>query len=144
MEIFTIGFTKKSAEVFFHLLGNQKITWLVDIRLRPDGQLAGFTKKEDLAYFLRNLLDCNYRHMPMLAPTSEILDTYRKDKNWTNYVQAFNKLMDQREIPDSLDRVFFEENRCCLLCSEASPEFCHRHLVAERLEKAWGAVIVHL
>ena len=144
MEIFTIGFTKKSAEKFFLILGGSKIECVVDVRLRPDSQLSGFTKKDDLAFFLGRLLDCDYRHIPELAPTSEILDTYRKDKNWAMYAQSFNHLMDQRGIPGTLDGTIFEEKRCCLLCSETEPDHCHRRLVAERLAKEWNATIKHL
>jgi uncharacterized protein (DUF488 family) len=145
MKIFTIGFTQKTAEQFFGLLRVNRIERIVDIRLRPEGQLAGFAKKDDLAYFLRELANgCQYIHMPELAPTSEILDEYRKDKNWTRYLLQFHALMDERNIPDALNRKDFETSSA-LLCSEAIPEHCHRRLVAERMAAAWPSVeIVHL
>jgi uncharacterized protein (DUF488 family) len=145
MQIFTIGFTKKSAEKFFGLLRDSKVECLVDIRLHPGGQLAGFAKSDDLAYFLRELADCSYTHIPQLAPTDEVLSAYRKDHKWPLYVQRFEALMDERDIPHSLNRSLFEQQRCCLLCSEATPEQCHRRLVAERLTAHWpGVEIVHL
>jgi uncharacterized protein (DUF488 family) len=145
MKIFTIGFTQKTAEQFFGLLRVNRIERIVDIRLRPEGQLAGFAKKDDLAYFLRELANgCQYIHMPDLAPTSEILDEYRKDKNWTRYLLQFHALMDERNIPDALNRKDFETSSA-LLCSEATPGYCHRRLVAERMAAAWPSVeIVHL
>lgn len=145
MKIFTIGFTQKTAEQFFGLLRVNQIERIADIRLRPEGQLAGFAKKDDLAYFLRELAyGCQYIHMPELAPTSEILDEYRKDKNWPRYLLQFHTLMDERNIPDALNRNDFEANSA-LLCSEATPEHCHRRLVAERMAAAWpGVEIVHL
>jgi len=145
MKIYTIGSTKKTAEQFFGLLRSHQIQRLVDIRLRPDGQLAGFAKKADLAFFLRELANgCQYIHMPELAPTSEILDEYRNDKNWTRYLLQFQALMDERNIPDALNRKDFEAGSA-LLCSEATPEHCHRRMVAERMAAAWpSAEIVHL
>jgi len=145
MKIYTIGFTKKTAEEFFSLLKDHGINQLVDIRLRPNSQLAGFAKGRDLPYFLKELIQSDYSHQPNLAPTGEILDSYRKDKDWEKYVSSFEELMDQRDIPDSLDRATYENHVCCLLCSEATPEQCHRRLVAERLANAWGEVeIIHL
>ena len=145
MKLFTIGFTKKTAKQFFELLKRNGVECLVDIRLHPDGQLAGFTKKEDLRYFLKELNDCDYHYLPQLAPSDEILKSYRKDLNWPKYSVAFENFLDQRGIPDALDRTLFEDNVCCLLCSEPTPEHCHRRLVAERLSKAWdGLEIIHL
>jgi uncharacterized protein (DUF488 family) len=145
MQLFTIGFTKKSAERFFGLLRDNGVQRLVDIRLHPGGQLAGFAKSDDLAYFLRELANCAYTHLSELAPTDEILSTYRKDHKWPVYVQRFEGLMDERHIPQSLDHAPFVEERCCLLCSEATPQQCHRRLVAERLARDWGDIeIVHL
>src|SRR5262245_58258864 len=137
MKLYTIGFTKKSAERFFDLLSTAGVECVVDIRLHPGGQLAGFTKQDDLAYFLRRLTDCDYRHLPTLAPTEEILSDYRKDRDWTTYVRRFEALMDERDVPDALDRRLFSERACCLLCSEATPGQCHRRLVAERLAQRW-------
>ena len=145
MQLYTIGFTKKSAETFFGLLRDNGVQRLVDIRLHPGGQLAGFAKSDDLAYFLRELAHCAYVHMPALAPSDEVLSAYRKDHKWPLYVQRFEALMDERGVPQSLDRALFEQEKCCLLCSEATPEQCHRRLVAERLARHWGNVqIVHL
>ncbi len=146
MKLYTIGFTQKSAEEFFSLLRDNRIERLVDIRLRPSGQLAGFAKQEDLPYFLHELSSgCQYTHLPLLAPTKEILEDYRKDGDWLRYVERFESLMDERHIPFSLGRELFDSKRCCLLCSEALPEKCHRRLVAERLASFWQDVeIVHL
>jgi uncharacterized protein (DUF488 family) len=146
MKIYTIGFTQKRAEKFFELLCQNKIERLVDIRLKPGGQLAGFAKQEDLPYFLDKLADgCRYVHMPQLAPSAEILSDYRAGMEWTDYVERFEALMDERGIPDSLKRKEFEEHTSCLLCSEHTPEHCHRRLVAERLAVHWEDVeIVHL
>jgi uncharacterized protein (DUF488 family) len=145
MRLLTIGFTQKSAEQFFDLIRANSVDVLVDIRLHPDGQLAGFAKRGDLPYFLRRLANCDYRHLSSLAPSEEILKDYRKDHDWGRYVDRFESLMDVRGIPESLDRAFFEGNDCCLLCSEATPDKCHRRVVAERMARTWSGVeIVHL
>lgn len=146
MKIYTIGFTQKSAEEFFERLRQNGIRRVVDIRLRPSGQLAGFARKDDLPYFLQNLADgCEYLHLAELAPTKEILDDYRGGSSWEDYERKFQALMDERGIPDALDRESFEHLPSCLLCSEATPEQCHRRLVAERLQAFWPSVeIIHL
>ena len=145
MKLYTLGFTKKPARTFFALLREHGVERLVDIRLRPDGQLAGFAKRDDLAYFLAELAACDYRHLADLAPTDQILTDYRRDRDWTAYVRRFEALMDERGVPRPLDHALFTERVCCLLCSEAMPDRCHRRLVAERLARRWPETeIVHL
>ena len=146
MKLYTIGFTRKSAETFFGLLRQHGVQRLVDIRLNPGGQLSGFAKQSDLAYFLANLAgNCQYLYLPELAPTKEILGEYRKNSDWEQYATRFECLMDERQIPQKLDRASFERFSSCLLCSEPTPEQCHRRLVAERIAAAWTDVeIIHL
>lgn len=146
MKLYTIGFAQKRAEVFFDLLRRHGVQRLVDIRISPDGQLSGFARKDDLPYFLSRLADgCQYVHMPELAPTKEILKDYRADADWLRFAERFEALMDTRSIPETLDRTAFEALTSCLLCSEATPEKCHRRLVAERLAAHWPDVeVVHL
>ncbi len=145
MKLYTIGFTQKPAERFFGLLKEHRVDMLVDIRLNPGGQLAGFAKQADLVYFLRELAGCDYQHLGLLAPTDEILSEYRKDHDWARYVRRFEALMDERDVPQAIDQHMFERYRCCFLCSEAAPTQCHRRLVAERLARCWSDVeIVHL
>jgi uncharacterized protein (DUF488 family) len=146
MKIYTLGFTKKTARTFFELLRQNGVQRLVDIRIKPSGQLSGFAKKDDLPYFLDRLADhCSYVHLPELAPTGEILDAYRETKDWSLYAVQFQSLMDLRGIPDTLDRASFEKQTSCLLCSEDKPKQCHRRLVAERLAEHWPDVeIIHL
>ena len=146
MKLYTVGFTQKSAETFFTLLRANGIRKLVDIRINPHGQLSGFARQEDLPYFLRLLADgCRYQHLPVLAPTRDLLKEYRADGDWGRYTERFEQLMDERGIPALLDRAEFEDGPCVLLCSEATPGQCHRRLVAERLAAAWpGVEIVHL
>jgi uncharacterized protein (DUF488 family) len=144
MKIFTIGFTKKSAKQFFELLRTSGARRIVDVRLNNVSQLAGFTKKDDLAYFARAICGLDYVHLPILAPSQEMLDQYKKQRGeWSSYERQFLDLMRQRKIEESLSREVIADG--CLLCSEEKPHHCHRRLVAEHLKERWGDVdIVHL
>ena len=146
MRLYTVGFTRKRAETLFELLRKHSIQRLVDIRLNPGGQLAGFAKKDDLPYFLSKLADgFRYVHLPELAPTKEILRAFRADSDWPGYAARFEALMNERGIPGALDRQEFETTVSCLLCSETTAEKCHRRLVAERIASQWdGFEVLHL
>ena len=144
MTIFTIGFTRKSARTFFTTLQRAGAQRIVDVRLHNVSQLAGFAKKDDLQFFLREICQMDYVHLPMLAPTNEMLDAYKKRKgDWPAYEREFLALIKSREVEHSVDRNVIAGS--CLLCSEELPNHCHRRLVAEYLRDAWGDVeIVHL
>ena len=144
MKIFTIGFTKKSAEQFFACLKQPGLVRLIDARLNNVSQLAGFTKKNDLQFFLREICQIDYIHRPDLAPTQEILDKYKKNGgNWAVYEKQFLQLMTERRIEKTIDKDLLSGG--CLLCSEPTAERCHRRLVAEYLQSKWGEVeIIHL
>ncbi len=145
MEIYSIGFTQKSAAQFFGALKQAGIRRLMDIRLNNTSQLAAFAKASDLPFFLRELCDADYVHEPLLAPTQEMLVTYKKRKgDWAVYEQEFLALMAQRDIANALDRKSFARPTV-LLCSEPTPEHCHRRLVLEYLQQRWeGVIIRHL
>jgi uncharacterized protein (DUF488 family) len=145
MEVYTTGFTKKTAAQFFGSLKNVGIKRLVDIRLNNSSQLAGFAKKEDLAFFLKEICGIEYQHEPLLAPTQDMLDTYKKQKgSWSDYEQRFLALMRERRIEDCISPKLFEVPTV-LLCSEATAEHCHRRLVLEYLQEKWGEIeIIHL
>ena len=144
MRLFTIGFTKKTAEGFFSAIQSSGAKRIIDVRLNNVSQLAGFSKRDDLAYFLREICGVEYQHLPSLAPTQEMLNAYRKRKgDWPTYERAFVELMEERRIGDTIAKTLADDG--CLLCSEEQPEHCHRRLVAEYLRDAWGDVeIVHL
>jgi uncharacterized protein (DUF488 family) len=144
MTIYTIGFTRSSAESFFTRLQRAGVRRLIDVRLNNISQLAGFAKKDDLAFFLRTICGIPYEHHPELAPTQELLDFYRKDGGaWSDYERRFTDLIAGRSIETALSREALDG--ACLLCSEDKPTHCHRRLVAEYLRERWGGVeIVHL
>lgn len=144
INLFTIGFTQKSAQKFFETLQKAGVKRVIDTRLNNVSQLAGFAKRKDLEYFLKTIDDIGYVHILELAPTQDILDEYKKKKgDWAIYEQKFLQLVTNRQIekkvsPEMLDNA-------CLLCSEAKPHHCHRRLVAEYLNEKWGNInICHL
>jgi uncharacterized protein (DUF488 family) len=139
MKIYTIGFTKKSAEEFFTGLQRVGVRRLVDVRLNNVSQLAGFTKRNDLRYFTRAICGIDYVHEHALAPTQDILDAYKKQKgDWGLYERQFLELMRARRVEETVPRELLDG--ACLLCSEETPQHCHRRLVAEYLKKEWGEV----
>lgn len=144
MKVFTIGFTKTSAESFFRRLQSAGVKRVLDVRLNNVSQLAGFAKKNDLSFFLKALCGIEYAHRPELAPTKEMLDAYKKHKGqWTDYENQFLALMEARQIEETLPRHLVDD--ACFLCSEDKPHHCHRRLVAEYLRQKWGNLeIVHL
>ena len=141
MKIFTIGFTKKNARRFFELLRGSGAKRVVDVRLNNVSQLAGFAKKDDLAYFAKEICGMDYVHLPALAPTQAILDQYKKERgDWSTYETRFLELMRQRRIEETIPKEAIADG--CLLCSEDKPHHCHRRLVAEYLKQHWGDVEV--
>lgn len=134
LNIFTIGFTKKSADVFFNFLKEANISTLIDVRLNNVSQLSGFAKRDDLKYFLHELCAAEYVHLPDLAPTKEILNAYKKgDIPWEAYEDKFLNLMSQRHIERLVKPALLDNG--CLLCSEHEPHLCHRRLVVEYLNE---------
>ncbi len=141
MNLYTIGFTKKTARGFFESLSQSGVRRVIDVRLNNVSQLAGFAKKSDLAYFLQAICSIKYVHEPLLAPTQEMLDDYKKKKgSWSDYEQRFITLMESREIQNRLSPELFTDG--CLLCSEDKPHHCHRRLVAEYLNAHWGNLTI--
>lgn len=144
MKLHTIGFTQKTAEEFFEALKASGATRLVDVRLNNVSQLAGFAKKQDLAYFVERICGIEYVHLPELAPEQAMLDSFKKSKGkWEDYEREFLELMRARKIEQTVPRSILEGG--CLLCSEHEPRHCHRRLVAEYLREQWCDVeIAHL
>jgi len=142
MEIYSIGFTQKTAEQFFTRIKDAGIHLLLDVRLNNVSQLAGFAKRPDLAFFLEQICRTRYLHEPLLAPTQEMLTAYRsKAASWQEYETRFLALMAERRIERNLDRALFERPTV-LLCSEPAADRCHRRLVIEYLRRKWGDITI--
>ena len=142
INLFTIGFTQKTAELFFNTLIKSGVRRVIDTRLNNVSQLAGFTKRADLEYFLRQIGDIDYIHLQYLAPTKEILDTYKKKGgDWETYEKQFLQLITKRQIEQQISPDLLDGG--CLLCSEPTPHHCHRRLVAEYLNQNLGTINIH-
>jgi uncharacterized protein (DUF488 family) len=142
VNVYTIGFTKKPARRFFGLLQGSGAKRVVDVRLNNVSQLAGFAKRDDLAYFLDAICGMEYVHLPVLAPTQEMLDEYKKGHGtWAQYEARFLDLMEARAVQDIVPRDLIADG--CLLCSEDRPHHCHRRLVADYLSQHWADVDIH-
>ena len=145
MNVYSIGFTKKTAAAFFTTLRQAEIRRLLDVRLHNSSQLAGFSKRDDLAFFLKELCGATYLHEPLLTPTSDLLDGIRKKRiSWQEYEPRFLSLLGERAVEKKVDRELFHIPTV-LLCSEATAAHCHRRLILEYLQEKWGGLdIVHL
>ena len=146
MKIFTIGFTQKSAREFFNKIKENKIDLLLDIRLNNVSQLAGFAKGKDLEYFLKEICHCEYVHDEVFAPTKTLLDNYRAKKvSCLEYEKIFTEILKTRPIIEIFNNLYGKFNNICLLCTEPTPEQCHRRLVAEYLkEHIENIEIIHI
>ena len=142
INLFTIGFTKKSARQFFDTLIQAGVRRIIDTRLNNVSQLAGFAKRSDLEYFLNTIGNIEYVHLLDLAPTKDILDAYKKNgEDWSTYEKQFLQLIAERKIEEKVSPDLLDGG--CLLCSEPTPHHCHRRLVAEYLSQKLGTIKIH-
>ena len=140
MKVWTIGFTGRTAEAFFGTLRPAGVRRLVDVRLHNTSQLAGFTKRSDLPFFLRELCDAEYIHEPLLAPSEDLFPFIKKrGGSWVEYERRFLALMAERRVETEIERTTFAVP-AVLLCTEPSPERFHRRLVLEYLHSRWGSI----
>jgi uncharacterized protein (DUF488 family) len=139
-DVTTFGFTKTNAKGFFDRLLSSGVKVVYDVRLHNTSQLAGFAKADDLAYFLGKIGDIKYQHQPLLAPTDDMLKAFKRDKgDWNEYQDKFLALLAERNIEDKFNSSLFDN--AYLLCSEATPHYCHRRLVCEYLNDKWGGAL---
>jgi len=141
--LYTIGFTQKTAEEFFNLLHSAGVRKLVDVRESREGQLSGFAKFPDIAYFLDRLLGVEYIHEPLFAPTPDIRIQYQATRDWPEYERSFHALMAERDVPQAIDPANYKGS-VALLCSEPTADKCHRRIVGELLRDHWTAVGHHV
>ena len=142
IRLYTIGFTHKSAQQFFELLKTNEVVKIVDTRINHTSQLSGFAKGSDLAFFAKEVGNMGYVHQIDLAPTKELLEKYRKELiSWEEYEVEYLNLLDIRKIAQKIDVETLHQN--CLLCSEHTPEKCHRRLLAEYLQQRFQDIEIH-
>lgn len=144
MKLFTIGFTKSKASQFFERLEKAGVRRVIDTRLNRSSQLSGFAKEDDLRFFLNRVGEIDYTIEKLLAPTQDILEAYRKkDMSWNEYERHYLELISNRKVERHISTMDLDNS--CLLCSEATPEHCHRRLAADYLSDfSSGIEIVHL
>lgn len=134
IKLYTIGFTKKSAEYFFNLLRNNGVKRLVDVRISNSSQLAGFAKGKDLEFFVKEICHIPYQHIVDFAPSKDLLDRWHKEEvTWDEYEKIYIKMLQDREIIRKFGVKTFDG--ACFLCSEDTPEQCHRRLLVEFMKK---------
>lgn len=146
MEVYTIGFTQRSAEDFFGALKRAGIRRLIDVRLNNTSQLAAFAKRDDLEFFLSEICGADYVRVPEAAPTQDLLRSYRNgDIDWPTYEDRFLRLMEERRIERTVDWEKLLDRPSVLLCSERDADRCHRRLVVAYLAAAgWDVSARHL
>lgn len=147
MKVYTIGYTGKTAEEFFSILMDKKVRFMVDIRLNNTSQLAGYTKKGDLPYFLDKIAGIEYRHDLRFSPTKELFAGYKDGVlNWEAYEAEYQNIIQDRNLQNVITQEYLEKlDGLCLLCSEATATHCHRSLVADLIgEIASEVEIMHI
>ena len=144
MQIFTIGYTKKSAREFFGLIKANEIDVLVDVRLYNNTQLAGFSKSRDLEFFLAALCGCGYVWAKQFAPSPALFNDYKSGQiDWAACEAVYRDFLNAHTGLDFFR--LYRNKRICLLCAEETPECCHRRLLAEKIADEYdGTEITHL
>jgi len=127
--VYTIGYRQKPLSTFIHQLRSAGVDGVIDVRLRNTSHLLGYTKQDTLAFLLREGFDIAYEHHPELAPTPEILDTFREDGDWAAYEARFLPLLEERAVEGIGREIVTRYRAPCLLCAERKPKHCHRRLV---------------
>ena len=132
MEVYTAGFTKWLAKDFFSQLKDLKIHKLIDIRLRPNSQLSGFTREVNFSFFLENLSNVKYEHQLSLAPTKELLNKRRNEGlSWQDFEFEYLNLLTKGVLEYCLNEI--SNQNILFLCSETEPQFCHRRILTDKL-----------
>lgn len=141
INLYTIGFTKKTAEKFFNLLIDNNVEKVLDIRLNNTSQLSAFAKYPDIEYFLKEIAGIGYIHDKNFAPDKNTLISYKKGEiTWEDYIEEFEASMQERDIEEYIAEKYSNINNYCLLCSEATPVNCHRSLLAQIFKRNIGKI----
>lgn len=158
MKIVTIGVYGFTADTFFQALQTAGVDVFYDIRWRRGvrGKDYAFANHKRLVSQLESL-GIQYVYDRGLAPTPEIRQL-QKDadkevkvaKRKRNLLSSGFKAAYKHEIladfdpQDFLDCLPDEAKTIALCCVERQPEACHRHLVADLLQNAFGMEVDHL
>jgi uncharacterized protein (DUF488 family) len=146
LEIYTSGTSGITAERFFLRLRELKATSVIDTRIHPSSQLSGYSKQESLKYFLKEILQIPYIYESQLCPIEQDFKLYKnKQMIWKTYQDKYYQLLINRNIKEKIDFSPWGD-RPVILCSESSPDQCHRRLAAEFISSTLNLVseIKHL
>ncbi|MCI0330676.1 MAG: DUF488 domain-containing protein [candidate division Zixibacteria bacterium] len=145
IKLFTIGYGKKPLDLFCTIIQGNGIRKIIDTRQNPNFIGSGEYRASKLRPIVEEKLGIEYQQIKEFAPTSKIRRNFRQTSDWTGYVQEYTLLLRSRPIPEIFDQITADCNRICLLCAEATPEECHRRLVAEYLKSVRPDLeIIHL
>ena len=133
--LYTIGYDGRPLSEFMDALREAGVDAIIDIRIIPSYEGAGYAEQNDLAYMLREGFHIHYEHHPELAPTEELLDRTHQDHDWPAYVEDFTQLLAERPTQQVGQDILARYRTPCLLCFERTADQCHRRLVAEH----WAA-----
>ena len=141
VRVFTVGCAGKDAREFFTILKRVRVRKVVDVRLYNTSQLAGFSKRRDIEYFLQAIVGVGYVHQPIMAPTKRLLNDYKKGLvSWPQYEAEFKEIIAGRQIEKCIESI--DIDMACFLCSEAVADRCHRRLVVEYLAGCFQDVLI--
>lgn len=136
MKINTISAYETSAEQFFGRLEQWEVDLVLDVRLKNTNQLAGFTKKHDLDFFVDRILHARYIHDKLFAPTPTMLERYLHGNiGWDAYADAYREDMREREaIPQFFDR-YGDFSSVALVGTATKSRRSHTEVLKEMLEE---------
>jgi hypothetical protein len=137
-DLLTIGYESKSLEVYLNQLLRASVTILCDVRRNPLSRKFGFSKST-LRSACENL-GIRYEHLPELGIASENRRELRTQEDYDALFVDYEResLPRQTAALDRIDAWIEEGHRVALTCFELHPHQCHRHCVAEALERKAG------
>ena len=135
----TLGYETKTLEAYLNQLLQDGVTLLCDVRRNPLSRKYGFSKST-----LSNAcggVGIRYEHLPELGIPSEKRQNL---KTQTDYDKLF-AVYERQTLPKQTktlikiaDWIKEEGQRVALTCFELLPHQCHRHCVADALQKTFG------
>lgn len=134
----TIGYEGKSLESYLNALLADGVTILCDVRRNPLSRKFGFSKTSLSAAV--GALGLRYEHLPELGIASE---ERQELKTQADYDALFDRY-EARDLPKQGTAVakiagwIRMGERVALTCYELHPHQCHRHCVAEAVERELG------
>ena len=133
--LLTIGYEGDSIDGYLDRLIRHGVRLLCDVRRNPLSRKAGFSKNQLAGYCER--VGIVYRHLPELG----IPGHRRRELNTQADYDALFVEYEREDLPEAgeaieeLGRLLSKYSRVALTCFEKEPESCHRHCVAEEMER---------